>query len=71
MASGTSGVVPGGEDDVEPEIFLSPSINGTHLTVNFPMRVPITCIIGNCRTQIKNATWTATVNNFKRHKRNS
>lgn len=66
-AFGTSGNSDEGEDIEEEDVYLPPSLCGSHLTVNFPLQVPIQCIIGKCGTKIKNKTWTASVNSFVRH----
>lgn len=67
--SGTSGDCPSGSGDAEDEedLYLPPRLRGNHLIVNFPLKVPINCLVGKCGTRIKNKTWTASVNNFKRH----
>lgn len=46
---GTSGGISGdGGDDGEDEddVFLPPKLHGTHLTIHFPLLVPMACLIG-------------------------
>lgn len=68
-ASGKGDKISGGgdEEDEEEDVYLPPSLRGRHLTVNFPLLVPVKCLIGNCGVMIKNKVWTAAVNNLVRH----
>lgn len=44
---------PSAEDADEEDRFVHPSLHGKHLTIHFPLLVPVTCLIGNCRLKIK------------------
>lgn len=55
--------------DVEDNRCLPPRMVGDHLTISYPLIIPMMCIVGNCRIGIKGNTWTAVVNNFTRHLR--
>lgn len=57
------------EEPDEEDQFVHPRIHGKNLYVYFPLLVPVTCLIGNCKLQLKNKTWTSTVQNLRRHMR--
>lgn len=66
--SGTGGGSdPDNEEEGENEAYVVPKLCGDHLTIFFPLLVPIPCIIGKCGTKIKNKTWSTSVSNYVRH----
>lgn len=62
MASGrdadsSSGSGGGGNDNDEDDgWFLPPRMQGDNLTIHLPLCIPITCLVGRCRTQFRNKT---------------
>lgn len=66
-ATTSLGESPSAADADEEDQFVHPRIQGKHLIVYFPLLAPVTFLIGNCKLQIMNKTWTATILNFKRH----
>lgn len=54
-ASG-EGASDGSTEDSEEDEYITPRLDGSRMTVYFPLLVPIPCIISKCGTKIKNKT---------------
>lgn len=58
-----------GNTDEEDRRCVPPRMQGKHLTVSFPLQVPIACIAGNCKVKVTGDVWTSAVHCFTRHLR--
>lgn len=66
--SGGQGTGDAVADDEEDEVlFVPPRLNGLHLTVTWPIRCPVACMIGNCRTKIKSENRYSVVHDLLKH----
>lgn len=53
---GVSGevVVNDNDDEEEDEVLLvPPRFSGNHLTVTWPIKCPVECMVGNCKRSLK------------------
>lgn len=75
LARGTSGGSRGDasnldEADAEEEEeyeYTTPRIDGKKITITFPLRSPVACVVGNCKVRVKGETKDVVINSFKRH----
>lgn len=65
------GVASNTKDDAEKEeeeiLYVPPGHNGLHLTATWPIKCPVACMTGNCKTKIKSDNRYSVVNDFTRH----
>lgn len=57
----------GDEYEEEEILFVPPRLNGLHLTVTWPIKCPVTCMVGNCRTKFKSGNRYSVVNDLVGH----
>lgn len=45
------------DDDEEDILYANPRLRGTKLTVTWPVKCPVPCMVGNCKRNMKSGNY--------------
>lgn len=52
------------DDEDDNILYVPPRLNGLHLTVTWPIKCPVQCMIGKCGTKLKSENKYTVVNSL-------